>query len=349
MFKTVDYIDGTLRVLDQRRLPLEEVYLDCPDLGSAAMAIKEMAVRGAPAIGIAAAFAVAQEARKIKAEEMDRFLKELDEICRLLASTRPTAVNLFWAIRRMKRVTENNRSLPVEKVKRLLEAEARRMLEEDIEANVAMGRHGERVIKDGDTVLTHCNAGALATGGFGTALGVIRAAWANRKKIRVYADETRPLLQGARLTAWELSKENIPVTIITDNAAGFLMSRGEIDLVIVGADRVAANGDAANKIGTYSLAVLAVEHGIPFYVAAPTSTIDISIPSGESIPIEERSPLEVTQINGRWIAPQGVRAINLAFDVTPNRLISGIITEKGMLEQPFEKAIARLMEGPMKP
>jgi methylthioribose-1-phosphate isomerase len=322
-------------MLDQRRLPGEVVYLACADYRAVAEGIKNLAVRGAPAIGIAAAMGVALGALGIRPETLpenpfEAFCKALDPICDHLASTRPTAVNLFWGIERMKGVVRSHRGHSIPEIQELLVAEAQKILEEDIRVNKAMGSFGAPFIRDGDTILTHCNAGALATGGYGTALGVVRAAWEQGKRIQVFADETRPVLQGARLTAWELMQDGIPVTLITDNMAGYFMKKGMIDLCIVGTDRTVANGDVANKIGTYGVAVLAHVHGIPFYVAAPTSTIDLSIPSGEHIPIEERGPEEVTHILGKTrIAPEGVRVANPAFDVTPARYITAIITEKG--------------------
>jgi methylthioribose-1-phosphate isomerase len=290
-------------------------------------------VRGAPAIGITAAMGVALGAQAVKATEFDAFRKAVWAIADHLAATRPTAVNLFWAIDRMKRRLDALQAEPIPVIKQKLIAESQAVLEEDIAMNKAMGKHGAAVIGDGQTILTHCNAGALATGGYGTALGVVRAAWEEGKKIRVVADETRPVLQGARLTAWELMQDGIPVTLITDNMAGALMQQGRIHVCVVGADRITANGDVANKIGTYSVAVLAHAHGIPFYVAAPSSTIDLSMPSGEQIPIEQRDPREVTHVRGKApIAPDGVEVFNPAFDVTPARLITGIITEKGIFK-----------------
>jgi methylthioribose-1-phosphate isomerase len=315
---------GTLHLLDQRLLPTEEVWLAYDDYREVARAIVEMVVRGAPAIGCTAAYGVA-----IGAKQGAPF----DEVVKVLASTRPTAVNLFWALDRMKRVTP--------RTPEALEREAIAIQEEDIAACIAMGEAGASLLPEG-TVLTHCNAGALATGGYGTALGVIRSAFATGKPLKVYADETRPFLQGARLTAWELQQSDIPVTVITDNMAGYLMSRGEIQSVIVGADRIARNGDTANKIGTYAVALLAREHGIPFFVAAPRSTIDPSIPDGSHIPIEERTPREVTHVGERRLVPEAVPVRNPAFDVTPAKLITAIITEAGVLRAPYGDAIPRL-------
>jgi methylthioribose-1-phosphate isomerase len=330
---TVEWKDGAVRILDQSRLPDQVEFVDCHDYETVGIAIKELWVRGAPAIGITAAMGVALGAQAVKATEFDAFRKAVWAIADHLAATRPTAVNLFWAIDRMKRRLDALQAEPIPVIKQKLIAESQAVLEEDIAMNRAMGRHGSAVIGDGQTILTHCNAGALATGGYGTALGVVRAAWEEGKKIRVVADETRPVLQGARLTAWELMQDGIPVTLITDNMAGALMGQGKIHVCIVGADRITANGDVANKIGTYSVAVLAHAHGIPFYVAAPSSTIDLSMPSGEQIPIEQRDPREVTHVRGKAsIAPDGVEVFNPAFDVTPARLITGIITEKGIFK-----------------
>jgi methylthioribose-1-phosphate isomerase len=330
---TVEWKDGVVRILDQSRLPDKVEFVECRDYETVGIAIKELWVRGAPAIGITAAMGVALGAQAVKATEFDAFRKAVWAIADHLAATRPTAVNLFWAIDRMKRRLDALKAEPIPTIKQKLIAEAQAVLEEDIAMNRAMGRHGSAVIGDGQTILTHCNAGALATGGYGTALGVVRAAWEEGKKIRVVADETRPVLQGARLTAWELMQDGIPVTLITDNMAGALMQQGRIHVCVVGADRITANGDVANKIGTYSVAVLAHAHGIPFYVAAPSSTIDLSMPSGEQIPIEQRDPREVTHVRGKApIAPDGVEVFNPAFDVTPARLITGIITEKGIFK-----------------
>jgi methylthioribose-1-phosphate isomerase len=342
-FTTVGWHEGRVRLIDQRQLPGQVVYLDCADHHEVAEAIRNLSVRGAPAIGIAAAMGLALGARSIQTRDPDHFLRELSRIADELAATRPTAVNLFWALDRMKRVAASCRNLGAALVTRLID-ESQAILDEDIAMNRAMGKIGAALIEGGDTILTHCNAGALATGGYGTALGVIRAAWEDGKKIRVIADETRPVLQGARLTAWELMQDDIPVTLITDNMAGALMREGRIQRCIVGADRIASNGDVANKIGTYGVAVLARHHGIPFYVAAPTSTLDLSIPSGAHIPIEARDPREVTHVHGlAHIAPDGVDVANPAFDVTPADLITAIITEKGAFRP---KDIHRLGEDP---
>jgi methylthioribose-1-phosphate isomerase len=315
---------GTLELIDQTRLPREESWIACHDYRAVARAIKEMVVRGAPAIGCAAAYGVVLGARAGE---------PLDKVIAHLRATRPTAVNLFWALDRMARVTPPDADA--------LEREAIAIHEEDVRACLSIGQHGAPLLPEG-TVLTHCNAGALATGGFGTALGVVRAAHAGGKRLRVFADETRPFLQGARLTAWELQKSGIDVTLITDNMAAHLMQRSEIQSVIVGADRIAANGDTANKIGTYSVALAAREHGLPFFVAAPRSTIDRSLPDGAHIPIEERDPREVTHLGGQPLAPGGVAARHPAFDVTPNRLITAIITEAGVAKPPYVVSLERL-------
>ena len=333
MIPTVEWKEGAVRLLDQSRLPETVEFIDCRDVEAVAVAIRELKVRGAPAIGVTAAMGVALGAQTIPATDYDVFAKALSTICERLAATRPTAVNLFWAIERMKQKLDALRAEPVASIKAALMKESQAILEEDIALCKAMGQHGANLIQTGQTVLTHCNAGALATAGYGTALGVIRAAWEQGKKIQVIADETRPVLQGARLTAWELMQDKIPVTLITDNMAGSLMRQGKIHLCVVGADRIAANGDVANKIGTYSIAVLAKAHGIPFYVAAPYSTIDLKTRTGADIPIEQRNPLEVTTIHGSHpVAPTGVAVYNPAFDVTPAELISGIITERGVFK-----------------
>ena len=344
MVATVAYDNGVVRLIDQRRLPAEEVFLDCRDYQAVAEAIKMLAVRGAPAIGVTAALGLALGACAIEAESFDDFWPRFHDICAVMAATRPTAVNLFWAIDRMKACAQGHRQLPMAQLKARLEQEARAILEEDIANNRQLGLQGEALIPDNACILTHCNAGALATAGYGTALGVIRAAVEQGKRVRVIADETRPVLQGARLTAWELLKDAIPVTVITDNMVASLMRRGLIDLVVVGADRIAANGDVANKIGTYGVAVLAKAHGIPFYVAAPLSTIDGSLPSGDHIPIEERAAAEVTHIGGHQIAPTGVGVLNPAFDVTPHEYVQAIITEVGVLYPPLQQSIAQALK-----
>ncbi|OGW61381.1 MAG: S-methyl-5-thioribose-1-phosphate isomerase [Nitrospirae bacterium RBG_16_64_22] len=331
MIPTIEWKDGLIRMLDQTKLPTEIVYVDCRDVEMVARGIRDLWIRGAPAIGIAAAMGVALGAREIRADSFDAFYEEIEQIAFKLGATRPTAVNLFWALDRMKAYVRGRREDGIAKIKEGLVREAQAILDEDIAVNRAMGAFGAEFLRDGDTVLTHCNAGSLATGGYGTALGVIRSAVEAGKRIRVYADETRPILQGARLTAWELMQDKIPVTLITDNMAGWMMKQGKIDAVIVGTDRTVANGDVANKIGTYSVAVLARHHRIPFYVAAPTSTIDLTIASGDLIPIEQRNGREITHVFGRTqIAPDGAATENPAFDVTPARLITGIVTEKGV-------------------
>jgi methylthioribose-1-phosphate isomerase len=333
MIPTVEWKDGAVRLLDQSRLPEHVEFIDCRDYQTVATAIRELRVRGAPAIGVTAAMGVALGAQDVDTVDYDSFVKAVGTMCDHFAATRPTAVNLFWAIERMKQTLVSLRARSVIEIKRALIEESQRILDEDIAMNKAMGRHGASLIQDGHTILTHCNAGALATAGYGTALGVVRAAWEQGKKIRVIADETRPVLQGARLTVWELMQDKIPVTLITDNMAGSLMRQGLIHLCVVGADRIAANGDVANKIGTYSVAVLARAHHIPFYVAAPYSTIDLATPSGDHITIEQRRPEEVTSIfNGPMIAPKGVTVFNPAFDVTPAELITAIITERGIFK-----------------
>ncbi|MCC6966402.1 MAG: S-methyl-5-thioribose-1-phosphate isomerase [Nitrospira sp.] len=333
MVPTVEWKDGAVRLLDQSRLPSQVEFLDCRDYRAVAEAIRELKVRGAPAIGVTAAMGVALGAQSVDVEEYPAFAKQVEAMCDHLAASRPTAVNLFWAIARMKQKLAGLTAQPIAQIKAELIRESQTILDEDIALCRAMGKQGAAMIHDGQTVLTHCNAGALATAGYGTALGVIREAWEQGKKIRVIADETRPVLQGARLTAWELMQDKIPVTLITDNMAGSLMRQGKIQVCVVGADRIAANGDVANKIGTYSVAVLARAHGIPFYVAAPYSTIDLATKTGAEIPIEERNPLEVTSIHGSHpVAPAGVAVYNPAFDVTPAELITGIITERGVFK-----------------
>jgi methylthioribose-1-phosphate isomerase len=342
MIQTMEWTAGGVRFLDQTRLPEVESYVTCTTYEQVADAIRRMVVRGAPAIGVAAAMGVALGVMDTKATNGADLRPQFEKISAALAATRPTAVNLFWALERMRRTFEASSSLPMEKIRERLIAEAQVMHAEDIAANQAMGRHGAVLMPDRGGVLTHCNAGALATCGFGTALGVVRTAVADGKKLHVFADETRPFLQGSRLTAWELHKDGIPTTVIADNMAGAMMQQGKIAAVIVGADRIAANGDVANKIGTYSLAVLAKEHNIPFYVAAPWSTVDLKTPDGSKIPIEQRAVNEVTHIAGRQMAPDGVAVENPAFDVTPNRYVSAIITECGIARAPFAEALARL-------
>lgn len=330
MINAIEWKDGKVLMLDQSRLPVEVRYIECSDYRTIAEGIKKLWIRGAPAIGIAAAMGIALGAKEITARTYRDFIKELETVFDALLSTRPTAVNIRWAVERVKKMLKNNKHESVARLKELLIEEAKKIHEEDIEVNKAIGRWGAKFIKDGDTILTHCNAGSLATGGYGTATAPILTAMEQGKKVQVIADETRPVLQGARLTSWELMQAGVPVTLITDNSAGALMKNGEIDLAIVGTDRTVRNGDVANKIGTYSVAVLCKENKIPFYVAAPLSSIDFSISSGDRIPIEEREAEEVTHIFGRCqIAPDGVKVRNMAFDVTPAKYITAIITEKG--------------------
>jgi methylthioribose-1-phosphate isomerase len=348
MFKTIEWTSqGRVRLLDQTRLPQEKVYIDCRHYREVAQAIKTMKIRGAPAIGVAAALGVALAAKNSQAPTREKLQQELKQAIRVLAATRPTAKNLFWALDRMQEVikkVQKFKGSKVQSLKAALVTEAQKILKEDIAVNQALGKKGAVLIKNGARVLTHCNAGALATAGYGTALGVIRAAHAQRKKLMVWVDETRPYLQGARLTAWELLQDKIPATLLTDNMAGWMMKQGEVDLIIVGADRIARNGDTANKIGTYSLAVLAKENKIPFYVAAPLSTIDLTLSRGEDIPIEERSSEEVIKIGSITIAPKGIKARHPAFDVTPAKYITAIITEKGIAKAPYGRSLNKLFE-----
>jgi len=342
MIQTLEWTDSGVRFIDQTKLPTEETYVTCKTHEQVADVIRNMVVRGAPAIGVAAAMGIALGMKNSKAENGAELKQDLDQICDVIGKTRPTAVNLFWAIRRMREKFEYLRMRPLAQIKQALIEEAQRMHAEDIAANQAMGRHGATLMPASGGVLTHCNAGALATCGYGTALGVIRAAVEQGKKIHVYADETRPFLQGSRLTAWELMRDGIPTTVISDNMAGAMMSQGKIGAIVVGADRIAANGDVANKIGTYTLAVLAKEHSIPFYVAAPFSTIDLETADGSKIPIEQRNPREVTHIGGKQLAPEGVKVENPAFDVTPAKYVTAIVTERGIARPPYGKALKRL-------
>lgn len=346
MIKTLYWTDEGVVMIDQRRLPTQELYPVFRTYEEVAWAIKEMVIRGAPAIGVAAAMGVALGARDIGTDDVEEFTEQFEKICAVLAATRPTAVNLFWAINRMKALFDNLRkeNVPLAEIRARLVAEAQGMHNEDVAINQQMGRYGSGLIKDGARVLTHCNAGALATAGYGTALGVVRAAVEEGKRVAVLADETRPFLQGARLTAWELNKEGIPVTLITDNMAGHFMKQGDVDCVIVGADRIASNGDVANKIGTYSIAVLAKENGIPFYVAAPISTLDLSLATGDEIPIEERRSEEVSQVGGVQMAPVGILIANPAFDVTPNRYVTAIITERGIARSDYRESLRALVK-----
>jgi methylthioribose-1-phosphate isomerase len=348
MIKTVEWTDEGVRMLDQRILPMEEKYLTLRSYDEVADAIKKMIVRGAPAIGVSAAFGLALGAKQSVGTSISDLEYDFDYMCEVMGSTRPTAVNLFWAIERMRACLRRAKAetTDVEEAKRQLVAEAQAIFKEDIEANRSLGRFGGELIPDGATVLTHCNAGALATAGdYGTALGVIRGAIDAGKRVAVIADETRPFLQGSRLTAWELAKDKIPVTLITDNMAGHVMKQGKVDAVVVGADRIAANGDTANKIGTYMVAVLAKQHDIPFYVAAPISTLDLTLSSGEEIPIEERDPREVTHLREHQLAPDGIEVQNFAFDITPNELIAAIITDKGVARPPYTESLRKMIEG----
>lgn len=342
MIQTLEWTDKGVRFIDQTKLPTEEVYVTCTTHEQVADVIRNMVVRGAPAIGVAAAMGIALGVKNSQAETAGDLKRDFDAICEVIGKTRPTAVNLFWAIRRMQEEFERIRSHPIPQIKQRLVEEARRMHAEDIAANQAMGRHGATLIPSSGGVLTHCNAGALATAGYGTALGVIRAAVDQGKKIHVYADETRPFLQGSRLTAWELMKDGIPTTVISDNMAGAMMKQGKIGAIVVGADRIAANGDVANKIGTYTVAVLAKEHNIPFYVAAPISTVDLACPDGSKIPIEQRNEKEVTHIAGRQMVPDGVGVENPAFDVTPAKYVAAIITERGIAKAPYADSLRQL-------
>lgn len=339
----IDWLGDRVRILDQRKLPDEEVYLELGDYRDVASAITELKIRGAPAIGVAGGYGIALGALKIESEQKDDFLKKLDVVMATIAATRPTARNLFWAIQRMQKMVESGND--INEIKSALVDEAVKIHAEAVEATRKLSQFGTELIRDGDTVLVHCNAGPLATAGYGTALGIILFAIEQGKKVNVLATETRPVLQGARITTWELKKAGIPVTLITDSMAGYFMQRGEVNCVIVGADRIAANGDTANKIGTYTLAVLAKENNVPFYVAAPTSTIDPSLASGDEIPIEQRKPEEITHIKGVRIAPEGIAVQNPAFDVTPHQYITAIITEKGIMKEPFGEGIRGICRG----
>jgi methylthioribose-1-phosphate isomerase len=345
MLPTIEWRQGAVVMVDQRKLPTEEVYVECRTAPEVAKAIKTMVIRGAPAIGVAAAMGLALGVDTSKATGTQKLATEFYRLCELMAGTRPTAVNLFWAIDRMKAsfaagVTAGE---SVDQIKARLIAEARAIHDEDLASCRAIGEHGAEVVPDGSHVLTHCNAGALATAGYGTALGVIRGAVERGKKVAVFADETRPFLQGARLTAWELVKDGIDTTVITESMAAPLMRDGRIDLVVVGADRIAANGDTANKVGTYTVALVAREHHVPFYVAAPVSTIDLYTPDGRQIPIEERPAREVTHVKAVRLAPEGAKVFNPAFDVTPHTLIAGIITERGIARPPYVESLAALV------
>jgi methylthioribose-1-phosphate isomerase len=349
MLPTIEWKDDAVVMVDQRKLPGAEVYVTCKTAKDVARAIKTMVIRGAPAIGVAAAMGIALGMKRSAATGTKQFVTEFQRVCDVMAATRPTAVNLFWAIERMKRTLSETaqRGFSVAELKVRLEDEARAIHDEDVQSCRMMGAHGASLVPDSARILTHCNAGALATAGYGTALGVVRAAAEQGKRIAVLADETRPFLQGARLTAWELVKDGIDTTVITDNMAGAMMRLQQVDLVVVGADRIAANGDVANKIGTYSVAVLAKEHDIPFYVAAPLSTIDLDTADGSGIPIEERNDREVTHVGTSRLTPEGARIRNPAFDVTPARYVSAIITERGIARAPYEESLAQLVRGPV--
>jgi len=342
MIQTLEWTDQGVRFIDQTKLPTEEIYVNCTTYQEVADVIRNMVVRGAPAIGVSAAMGIALGLKNSKAENVGDLKRDFDQICDVIGKTRPTAVNLFWAIKRMQQKFETLRVRHITQIKQSLIDEAKRMHAEDIAINQAMGKHGAALMPASGGVLTHCNAGALATAGYGTALGVIRAAVEAGKKIQVYADETRPFLQGARLTAWELVKDGIPTTVISDNMSGAMMRQGKIGAVIVGADSIAANGDVANKIGTYTVAVLAKEHGIPFYVAAPISTVDLETPDGSKIPIEQRNAAEVTHFAGKLITPEGVSIENPAFDVTPAKYVTAIVTERGIARAPYEESLKEL-------
>jgi methylthioribose-1-phosphate isomerase len=347
MLPTIEWKGDAVVMIDQRKLPSAEVYVSCKTAAEVAKAIKTMVIRGAPAIGVAAAMGIALGMRRSTATGTKQFTTEFQKTCDLMAGTRPTAVNLFWAIEKMKSVfaAAAQAGCSVGEIKQRLEAEALRIHDEDVESCRTMGAHGASLVPEAARILTHCNAGALATAGYGTALGVIRAAAEQGKKIAVLADETRPFLQGARLTAWELVKDGIDTTVITDNMAGTMMRLGHVDLVVVGADRIAANGDVANKVGTYGVAVLAREHGLPFYVAAPISTIDLDTADGSTIPIEERPQKEVTHVGASRLTPDGAQIRNPAFDVTPSKYVTAIITERGIARPPYSESLAALVHG----
>ncbi len=342
----IKWSSGKIQILDQTRLPFKKVVINCRRYGDVVKAIKEMKVRGAPLIAITAAYGIAMAGRQVKVKNYDKFASTMNAILEAFRKVRPTAVNLGWAVDRMKKCIEANPKRRVDLIKDLLLKEAQAMEKEDIQNNQTMAKLGTEFIREGDTILTLCNTGALATGGLGTALGVIKTAHQEGKKIKVLACETRPYLQGSRLTAWELKLARIPFNLITDSMAGHFMQRKQVNVVVVGADRIAANGDVANKIGTYMLAILAWENRLPFYVVAPTGTLDLNVPSGDKIPIEERDSEEVTTVMGVPIAPPGVKALNPAFDITPSRYVSAIITEKGVVRAPYVETLKALMTPP---
>ena len=344
MIPTIEWHGKHIRMVDQRKIPGKIEWCTCKGYKDVIKAIEKMVIRGAPAIGVAAAMGLALGADSIKVKSFDTFRKHFKAIADEMLKARPTAVNLKWAVDRMSLLVEKMAARPLEEVKKALRRESVKILAEDIEINRRIGRNGQTLIPKRATILTHCNAGSLATGGYGTALGVVRAAWEAKKMVEVLADETRPWFQGLRLTAFELMQDGIPVTVITDNAAGSFMRRKKVDLVVTGADRIAANGDVANKIGTYQVAVLAKENKIPFYVAAPLSTIDLSIESGEMIPVEERKPREISHFGNKEIGPPGVKVINPAFDITPGKYVSAIITEEGVIRPPFRGEIRKLFK-----
>jgi methylthioribose-1-phosphate isomerase len=337
--RTIEWEAGVVRMIDQRKLPHEYVEVEFTDYRDVATAIKEMYIRGAPAIGAAAAFGLALAAEHSPAQSTSELATDVRQASDVLRATRPTASNLFWALERMLSKLEGEMSADVDQVRQSLVVEAQALADEDVEANKRMGEYGAELVEDGYNILTHCNAGALATVDYGTALAPVRTAWKQGKQVHVYVDETRPRLQGARLTAWELMREGIPMTLIADNAAGYFIQTGKVDIIFVGADRVVANGDVVNKIGTYKLGVVAGENGVPFYAVVPTSTIDLSVDSGDQVPIEERGTEEVTHVRGQLIGPEGVNVANPAFDVTPHRYVTGIITEHGIAYPPFGKSL----------
>lgn len=342
--RTIEWHDGVVRMIDQRKLPHEYVEVEFTDYRDVAQAIKEMCIRGAPAIGAAAAYGVALAAVHSSARNRSQLLADLKEAADVLRSTRPTASNLFWALDRMLAKAGDQALKDIDEIRLALIAEAEGLADEDVEVNKRMGDYGAELIEEGYSILTHCNAGALATVDYGTALAPIRTAWKQGKQVHVFVDETRPRLQGARLTAWELMSEGIPMTLIADNSAGYFIQAGKVDIIFVGADRVVANGDVVNKIGTYKLAAVAKENGVPFYPVVPTSTVDLARASGDEVPIEERDPEEVTHVLGQLIAPEGVQVANPAFDVTPHRYVTGIITEGGIVYPPFKKALQAVVE-----